>query len=197
MDIHQPKEKLAVVIVFMLPLLLVKGGAIVTGSGPSKVQANPVPKNVPPKIAPVPDPPAWSAEQLVAAEHNVYLKTQPFGPSPLLHVMPPPPPDRVIVKPPPTERVDPPPDVRVKMILTRSDGNHVALIDRKRYVVGDALGDRGWYIIGRHDRASAVRDHCDPDGPAAQVTLPECAWSSGAGEQSARLRSTAPLLSCS
>jgi hypothetical protein len=171
MDIHQPKEKLAVVIVFLLPLLLVKGGAIVTGSGPSKVQANPVPKNVQPKIAPAPDPPAWSAEQLVAAEHNVYLKTQPFGPSPLLHVMPPPP-DRVIVKPPPTERVDPPPDVRVKMILTRSDGNHVALIDRKRYVVGDALGDRGWYIIKIDGPARAVMIEHRPSESTATLMVP-------------------------
>ncbi|MHC5006215.1 MAG: hypothetical protein ACYTGF_02535 [Planctomycetota bacterium] len=172
MDIHRPKEKLSIIIVFLLPLLLVKGGAIVTGSGPAKVQAGPVPKNTNPKITPVPDPPTWSTVQREAAEHITYLKTQPFGPSPLLHVAPPPPPDRGVIKPPPTRKVDPPPDVRVKMILTRSDGNHVALIDRKRYVVGDALGDRGWYIIEIDGPARAVTIEHRLSGSTASLTVP-------------------------
>jgi hypothetical protein len=137
MDIHRPKEKLAILIVFLLPLLMVKGGAIVTGSGPSEAQAGPRPKNPRPKNAVLPDPPAWSAEQLVAAQHIEHLKTQPFGPSPLFHVAPPPPPDQRPVRPVQPQQEVPPPNVRVKAILTRSDGNHVALIDRKRYVVGD------------------------------------------------------------
>jgi hypothetical protein len=172
MDIHRPKEKLAALIVFLLPLLLVKGGAIVTGSGPSKVQASPVPKNAQPKIAPVPDPPTWSAEQRAAAEHIVYLKTQPFGPSPLFHVVPAPPPDRRIVPPRPDRPIEPPPDVRVKAILTRRDGNHVALIDRKRYVVGDALGDRGWYIIKIDGPARAVMIEHRLSETTATLTVP-------------------------
>jgi hypothetical protein len=68
--------------------------------------------------------------------------------------------------------VDPPPDVRVKMILTRSDGNHVALIDRKRYVVGDALGDRGWYIIEIDGPARAVTIEHRLSGSTASLTVP-------------------------
>ena len=171
MDIHRPKEKLAVIIVFLLPLLLVKGGAIVTGSGPSKAQATPGPKNPPPKIVPVPEPPAWSAEQRAAAEHIVYLKTQPFGPSPLFHVAPPAP-NRRDNRPPPPRVEVPPPNVSVKAILTRSDGNHVALIDRRRYVVGDALGDRGWYIIKIDGPARAVMIEHRLSESTATLTVP-------------------------
>ncbi len=172
MDIHRPKEKLAALVVFLLPLLLVKGGAIVTGSGPSEAQATPGPKDPPPQIAQMPDPPVWSAKQREATAHIAYLKTQPFGPSPLLHVAPPAPDHRVD---PVDTRVDPPPpppNARVKAILTRSDGNHVALIGRKRYVVGDALGDRGWYIIKIDGPARAVIIEHRPSERTATLTVP-------------------------
>jgi hypothetical protein len=172
MDIHRPKEKLTILVVFLLPLLLVKGGGLVTGSGPAKAHAGPKPKNAAPKIAELPGPPEWAPEQLVAAQHIELLKSKPFSESPLFHAAPPPPPDQRPVQPVQPRQEVPPPDVRVKMILTRSDGNHVALIDRKRYVVGDPIGDKGWYIIKIDGPARAVMIEHRPSERIATLTVP-------------------------
>ena len=49
MAIQRPREKLATLIAFLLPLMLVKGGAMVTGGGPAAAQATPGGKVKPPK----------------------------------------------------------------------------------------------------------------------------------------------------
>ncbi|MHC4775918.1 MAG: hypothetical protein ACYTBR_11745 [Planctomycetota bacterium] len=172
MAIQRPREKLATLIAFLLPLLLVRGGAMVTGGGPAAAQATPGGKVKPPKLPVAPDPPAWSVDQLLAAEHIVLLKTQPFGPSPLFHVASAPPPDRPDNPPPVTRHEVPPPDVTVKAILTRSDGNHIALIGRKRYTVGDALGNKGWFIIKIDGPARAVVVEHRPSERTATPTVP-------------------------
>ncbi|MHC4718498.1 MAG: hypothetical protein ACYS5V_16125 [Planctomycetota bacterium] len=172
MAIQRPREKLATLIAFLLPLLLVKAGAMVTGGGPAAAQATPGGKVKPPKVPEVPDPPAWSFEQRAAAEHIVLLKTKPFGPSPLFHVVPAPPPDRPDNPPPVTRTEIPPPDVVVRMILTRSNGAHVALIGRRRYRVGDALGDKGWFIVKIDGPARAVVVEHRPSKRTATLTVP-------------------------
>jgi hypothetical protein len=158
MAIQRPREKAATLIAFLLPLVLVKGSAMVTGSGPAAAQATPGGKIKPPKVPEVPDLPAWSFEQLAAAEHIVLLKSEPFGPSPLFHAEPPPPPVRPDNPKPDTRPEVKPPDVTVRMILTRSNGAHVALIGRRRYRVGDKLGDTGWIVA-------------EIDGPSRSVTV--------------------------
>jgi hypothetical protein len=172
MIIHRPKEKLAVIIVFLLPLVLVKGGAALLGGGPGEVKASNNRNVKPPPLPVAPDPPTWSDEQRAAAEHVLFLRTQPFGPSPLLHVVPPPRPVRPD-NPTPVTRPDiPPPDVAVKAILTRSDGNHIALIGRKRYKVGDAIEDRGWFIIEIDGPARSVIIEHRPSERTATLTVP-------------------------
>ena len=89
---------------------VVKGGGLVIGGGPADAQATPQPAATPPKIPVAPKPPAWSAEQRAAAERVAFLRTQPFGPSPLAHVAAAPPkqdPDPEPVR----TREEPPPDV--------------------------------------------------------------------------------------
>ncbi|MHC4216870.1 MAG: hypothetical protein ACYSU7_00285 [Planctomycetota bacterium] len=172
MIIHRPREKVAAFFVFLLPLLLVKGGPFVTGSGPAVAQATPRgnPKHVP--LPEIPDPPTWSVEQRLASEHVEYLRTQPFGTSPLLHAAPPPPPDRIKHPVNDTRPEVPPPNVVVKAILTRSDGNHIALIGRKRYRVGDALEDRGWFITEIDGPARAVIIEHRPTKRTATLKVP-------------------------
>ncbi len=46
------------------------------------------------------------------------------------------------------------------------------LIGRKRYVVGDALGDRGWYIIKIDGPARAVMIEHRPTERTATLTVP-------------------------
>jgi hypothetical protein len=170
MIINKPTEKIAVVIAFLLPLVLVKGGAMVTGSGPAEAQATPGNAVEPPKIPGPPLPRAWSVEERAAADRVAFLRTQPFGRSPLAHVAvvpvkdDPPPPKRV-------EKIEPPKAI-VRAILTRSDGNHIALIDRKRFRVGDPIGDKGWFIVEINGPDRAVSIEHQPSGETATLNVP-------------------------
>ena len=174
MLVHKPREKLGMLIVFLLPLLLVKGGAVLTGGGPGGASASTGPAPQPPIDAVPVQGPTWSQEQLAAAEHASRLRSERFGPSPLLHVEAPRiQPVEVPDDPVPDPRVEvPPPDVNVKMILTRTDGNHIALIGRKHYRVGDALGDDGWFITRIDGPARSVQIEHKPSERTATLTVP-------------------------
>jgi hypothetical protein len=173
MVVHKPREKLGMLIVFLLPLLLVKGGGLLTGGGPSGASAStgPAPQ---PSVEAVPvESPEWSDEQLAAAARVNELRSRPFGPSPLLHVVAPKIEPVIPDDPLPDTRVEvPPPDVNVKMILTRSDGNHIALIGRRHYRVGDAIGDDGWVITKIDGAARSVEIEHEPSGRSATLTVP-------------------------
>lgn len=173
MVVHRPREKLGMLLVFLLPLLLVKGGAVFTGGGPGGASASTGPAPLLPIDVVTAEGPDWSDEQLAAAAHVVHLRSQPFGPSPLLHVelpeVRPVVPDNPVID----TRVEvPPPDVNVKMILTRSDGNHIALIGRKHYRVGDAVGDDGWFITLIDGPARSVQIEHKPSKRTATLTVP-------------------------
>ncbi|MHC4081650.1 MAG: hypothetical protein ACYS15_08140 [Planctomycetota bacterium] len=172
MVVHKPREKVAALIVFFLPLALVEGGALMLGGGAAEAQARPVGKVKPPDAPVLMDPPTWTDEQRMVAEHIALLRTQPFGPSPLFHVTAAPPPDRPdndtrLVRP-----QVPPPDVVVQLILTRSDGNHVALIDRKRYQVGDAIGEHGWIVTRIDGSTRSVTIEHPPSERTATLLVP-------------------------
>jgi hypothetical protein len=173
MVVHKPREKLGMLIVFLLPLLLVKGGALFTGGGPGGASAatGPTPK---PPIEVTPNAgPEWSDEQLAASAHINHLRSQPFGSSPLLHVAAPQIQPVVPDNPVPDTPVEvPPPDVNVKMILTRSDGNHIALIGRKHYRVGDAIGDPPWHITNIDGPARSVEIVHKPSERTATLMVP-------------------------
>jgi hypothetical protein len=65
-----------------------------------------------------------------------------------------------------------PPDVTVRAILTRSDGKHIALIDRSRCRVGDPIGDAGWVIIEINGPDRAVFIEHQPSGEKATLSVP-------------------------
>ena len=134
----------------ILPLLLLLKTTIALFGGPSSVQATIQP-------ALVIDPSGSGApqelrteQQQTAADHIEFLKDQPFGPSPLHRSAAPITPDQTPV----VSRPDLP-TVRVQMIMGAVSGS-VALIDGKRYRVGDSLGQTSWIIAAIDADALAV-----------------------------------------
>jgi hypothetical protein len=176
MNIHRPKEQLAALVVFLLPLALVKGGPVLIGGGPAAVHASPGRRVEPPAIPVDPEPRTWSDEQRAAAAHVRFLRTQPFGSSPLFHVAAPPPPKQPDNDTPVTGTEIPPPDVVVQAILTRRSGNHVALIDRKRYQVGDAIGKAGWIVTKIDGPNRSVTIEHPPSEQTATLVVPMPSW---------------------
>ena len=140
---QDPKTKLMWLGAFLLPLILVKASALLIGQPPQGANAaNGAATTVDGGVIEI-FTPQWSSEQIAATHRTEGLREMPFGESPLLHVRsnsgidPIDPPDR--------RKTIEPPDVSVGMVLRSRFGN-VALIDRKRYRVGDAIGADGWFV---------------------------------------------------
>jgi hypothetical protein len=127
--------------VFLLPLILVKSGVLLIGDPPQEAVASGGAMVDPGAVIEV-FTPEWSLEQVAATHRVVELREEPFGESPLLH-------PRKISDIDPIQTVEnptiTPPTVSVQMILRSRRGN-VALINRKRFRVGDAIGEDGWFI---------------------------------------------------
>ena len=144
MSAHDPKTKLLGLGVFLLPLLLVKGTGMMLGQPPQGAVAATTNPTTFDGSGIETFTPEWSSAQIAAAQRVAELRELPFGESPLLHI-------REMSEIAPTDTVDPtpkviaPPEVSVKMILRSRRGN-VALIDRKRYRDGDAIGEDGWIV---------------------------------------------------
>ncbi len=124
----------------ILPLLLLLKTTIALFGGPSSVQATIQPALVTDPSGASTPPERWTEQQRAAADHIEFLKDQPFGPSPLHRLAAPITPDQAPV----VSRPDLP-TVRVQMIMASSSGN-AALIDGKRYRVGDSLDKTSWVI---------------------------------------------------
>ncbi len=134
----------------ILPLLLLLKTTIALFGGPSSVQATIQPTLViDPSGSRAPQEP-WTEQQRAAADHIEFLKDQPFGPSPVYRPAAPITPDQTPV----VSRPDLP-TVRVQMIMASASGS-VALIDGKRYGVGDLLGETSWIIVNIDADALAV-----------------------------------------
>ncbi|MCH8344864.1 MAG: hypothetical protein IH983_12870 [Planctomycetes bacterium] len=132
------KRRLATIGVFILPIVLVKVvAAPMWHRGPAAAEASITPTPVV-AIQRVAAGPQWSEQQRAAAQHVAYLRTQPFGPTPLYYDPPQPPPDR-------SGSSDTLGHVAVQMIMSTASGD-LALINGKRYRTGDRLGDAGWIV---------------------------------------------------
>lgn len=151
MSVRGPRELSIDLGVFLLPLLLVKATAIMM-SEPQGASATTRIVSGSADIGSLDDyRPEWTLEQLVAADYIAELDGLPFGPSPLLHIVKRP----LIPDPDPDPNTNgngdgdpvivPPPDITVQMILVSRNGN-VALMNHRRYRVGDALGTDGWVV---------------------------------------------------
>ena len=144
MSAHDPKARLTGLGVFLLPLILVKGSALLVGQPPQGAVASGGGAMTADGGVIEIFTPQWSSEQIAATHRVAELREVSFGESPLLHARPindidpiGPSPDRTTVITPP--------DVSVRMILRSHHGN-VALIDRERCRTGDAVGEDGWFV---------------------------------------------------
>ena len=145
--------------VFLLPLLLVKGTAIMVAEPAQVVAASTAIVAGSTGVDSVAEyKPEWTLQQFAAAAYIDQLRELPFGPSPLLHSVerqptpnPGPNTDPTVNENP----ILPPPDVNVKMILKSRSGN-TALINHRRYRVGDAIGNDGWIIESISTRSVVV-----------------------------------------
>ncbi len=138
---QNPKTKLMGLGAFLLPLILVKSSTLLIGQPPQAANAANGATIVNDGVIEV-FTPEWSLEQIAATHQVEDLREVPFGESPLLHArknsgIDPIKPDR--------STTITPPDVSVRIILHSRHGD-VALIDRRRYRAGDALGEDGWFV---------------------------------------------------
>lgn len=144
----ETRAKILGVLVFLLPLLVVKGAAwFMGGPGPqSAIAATP---NHPP-IANLGDglPRPLTERQRAAAAHVAELATKPFGRPPLDYRAP----DQatsvpVIQDGGDFKRPTLYPQAKVQIMVESShDGDSVALIDGRRYREGDTLADWPWIV---------------------------------------------------
>ncbi len=160
--------------VFLLPLLLVKGTAIMVAEPVQTVAASPaiVAGSGVDSIAPY--RPQWTLQQLVAADYLDELRELSFGPSPLLHIIKRQPTPNPGPNTDPTANENPilpPPDVTVQMILKSRRGN-VALINHRRYRVGDAIGSEGWVVQNIDPSTRSVLIMLPGTGRTATLSVP-------------------------
>lgn len=147
-------------VVFILPVVLVKvGGSLFGSAGPSTAVGSSS------AVKPRPfKPPAgaravsWTAQQKAAADHVALLKTEPFGSTPFYYRQSVISKTAVIEDPGQRSPDDAPPDLNVQVVMTTRRGN-VALIDRRLYRVGDLIKDEDWRVIkiDGHDRSVTLR----------------------------------------
>ncbi len=146
-------------VVFILPVVVVKmGGSLFGSPGPSTAAGSsnavkPTPFK-PPGVRAV----SWTAQQKAAADHVALLKTEPFGSTPFYYRQSVSSKTPVIEDPGERSPDDSAPDLNVQIVLTSRRGN-VALIDRKRYRVGDLIKGDEWRVIkiDGHDRSVTLK----------------------------------------
>ena len=167
MSVRGPRELTMDLGVFLLPLLLVKGTAIMM-SEPQGASASPAIVAGAGGIGSLDDyKPEWTLQQLVAADYLEEIHELPFGPSPLLHVVK----RQPVPIPNGNSAAKPPPDVTVRAIMKTRNGN-VAIINRKRYQEGDVLRSDGWIVktIDRETRSVVIQN--TEDGREVTLSLP-------------------------
>ncbi len=140
-------RKIKSIAVFALPVVLTKLVAVVLLDVPAKAGADLVPAVAATTVPRLDGSRDWTAVQKAAAAHIVFLRTQPFGPTPLLHgdvnvVV-----DRTPVNPQSA------PHATLGAILDAGPDS-VAYFDGKRHKVGDPLLGSAWTV---HEINGAAR----------------------------------------
>ncbi len=144
------KGLISSLVLFILPVALVKvGGSLLGSPGPGTAVESLNAVKPRPFKPPGPQAVSWTAQQKAAADHVAILKTQPFSSTPFYYRH-----EEPGEKPPD----DTPPELYLQVVLTSRRGN-VALIDRKRYRVGDLIKGEEWRVIkiDGHDRSVTLK----------------------------------------
>ena len=148
---REMKQNLAGAIAFaILPMLLLFKTSTAMLGGPASANATPQPTSVIGSSGADRSRVQWTEQQRAAAVHIEFLKNQPFDLSPLHRTAAQVSPDQTSI----VAAAGLPP-ISVQMIMSSSTGT-VALIDDRRCVVGDRLGETGWVIVGIDADALAV-----------------------------------------
>ena len=147
---RNPKSRAMAIGVFFVPLILVKGTAMMMAeprgaSGSTGTVARP--PDLPDLRAYTPE---WSEGQLAVVRRVEELRHLAFGPSPLLHSV------EEAQPMDPGERTSAPPVVVVRAILRSASGN-LARIGHKVFREGDELGDTGWTVMDIDADTRSVR----------------------------------------
>ena len=126
--------------VFLVPLILVKGTAIMMteprgASGSTGTVVGPT--DLPNLAAYSPE---WSEEQLAVLRYAEQLREMAFGPSPLLHGV------EEAQHAETTVPTSARPPVSVVQAILRSTSGNLARIGRRLFREGDELGDTGWTV---------------------------------------------------
>ncbi len=139
--IHRDNGRRAIALgVFLVPLILVKGTAIMMteprgASGSTETAV--LPPDFPDLAAYSPE---WSEEQLAVLRYAEELREMAFGPSPLLHGV------EEAQRAETTKPTFARPPVSVVQAILRSTSGNLARIGRRLYHEGDELGDTGWTV---------------------------------------------------
>lgn len=168
---HEPRRA-ASIAVFLLPLLLVKGAALLLRNGAPEARGASDGTLVVAMPALPQSAPTWTTDQQTAADHIAALRTLSFGPSPLYHPRAASAVEPADVDPSDPRVPDPPPAVKVQMILTTGGDGDVALIDRKRYRVGDPIGGGGWVVLKIDSITRSVTLHHPPTNRTETLPVP-------------------------
>lgn len=169
---HEPRSKVASIAIFLLPLLLVKGSALLLRDGAQQAQGASDGIPVVPPPAALPSAPAWTPVQQMAASHVAALRSMSFGSSPLYHPQSASAVDTTEVEQPDQRVLEPPPNVTVQIIMTTKGDGDVALIDRKRYRVGDSIGNGGWSVLRIDSHTRSVTLHHPPTDRTVTLLVP-------------------------
>ena len=169
----EPGNRALAIGVFLIPLILVKGTAIMmaeprgasgsTGGGTVQVP------NLPDLVAYSPE----CTEEQFAVLHRVeQLREMAFGPSPLLHGVEES--QQATVADGGKPKSVAPPVAAVQAILRSSSGN-LARIGRKLFREGDELGDTGWFVdtIDAESRSVKIVHRATESEAMLNVPLPQ------------------------
>ena len=151
----ETKRRATSAAVFLLPLLLVKGTALLLGdAGPvaasAGVVAPPSPVTTPQEHAATAEPTVDAEVAAAALKQIARLKREPFGEVPLYYE-----PREQTHRAEPEPTLDPPPHFTVGAIMASASGN-IALIDGTACRVKQQLADTGWIITDIDPAARTV-----------------------------------------
>jgi hypothetical protein len=163
---------------FILPIVVVKlSTTLLLGPAPHEASANVVdPGATGPAVVSIGAPAPWTPQQLAAARHISALRTQPFGPAPLLFDKTEVPEiDPEVVVPPPIDDPEPPKEIMftVHAVMSGARGR-TAVIDGRPYTEGRAVRDTGWVVevIDCDARSVTLREASSGRKRTISVELP-------------------------
>jgi hypothetical protein len=175
----ETNRKIIAVMLFVLPIGLVKGTSLYMGRSPvQSADASAVDSTAPADKTTVVKAPVWTSKQIAASKHIASLREQPFDSTPFLHehkvqATVNSAPEPLVTSPTNNASLGPPPKFALQMIMSGSSGS-TALIDNKPYHIGDEIRDSGWTVtdINRQNRSVTLHEATNDRTMVIAVDMP-------------------------